>query len=83
MLVVWQVSTGASWKNSGMKWTDYNAEYTEILERLYQDRSMDVLTYKPGNTPTFETDVASMQQRNLTSGKFRAVRRLLMERTDF
>ncbi len=75
--VIWQVRTAEPFGRKGAQYTDYNPDWTKLLEEAYATGRPN-MTYMPGETQEFTIDFSTMQQINNRTKTVRPVRRLLL-----
>jgi hypothetical protein len=73
---VWQVKGDDPW-GWPTQWIDYNEEYNKVIELAFQNEIFS-LNYQPGRTQLFQINLDHMNQVNITSGKDRPIRRILV-----
>ena len=75
--VIWTCRTADPYGRKGTQWTDYNPDWTRLLEETFATGRPN-MTYTPGETEEFTIDFATMTQINNRTKTVRAVHRYLL-----
>ena len=77
MYVIWQVRTKEAKDQQPAQYTDYNADWTKILEENFA-QNKDTMSYIPGLREHYTIDFKARSQTNDRTGTVRPIRRFLL-----